>query len=121
MKRYVVHRLLQGLVVLCLVATIVFFLGRATGNPVDLMLPEDATPAARQALIQTLGLDGPLWRQYVIFAGKALQGDLGNSIRMRQPAVEAFLSRLPNTFAIIPWALVLAMCVGIPLGVLAAL
>ena len=43
MKRYIVYRLLQGVVLLCLVATIVFFLGRLTGNPVDLMLPEDAT------------------------------------------------------------------------------
>jgi peptide/nickel transport system permease protein len=50
-----------------------------------------------------------------------LHGDLGTSIRMRQPAVEAFFSRLPNTLAIIPWALLLAMCVGIPLGVIAAL
>jgi peptide/nickel transport system permease protein len=120
MKRYIVHRLLQGVVVLCLVATIVFFLGRLTGNPVDLMLPEDATPADREGMIKTLGLDGPLYQQYFIFAKNALHGDLGTSIRMRQPAVEAFLSRLPNTLAIIPWALALAMSIGIPLGVAAA-
>ena len=51
----------------------------------------------------------------------ALQGDLGTSLRMRQPAVDVFLFRLPNTLAIIPWALLLAMVVGIPLGVVAAL
>ena len=44
MKRYIARRLMQGVVLLCMVATIVFFLGRLTGNPVDLMLPEDATP-----------------------------------------------------------------------------
>ena len=113
--------MLQGLVLLCLVATIVFFLGRLTGNPVDLMLPEDATAEDRAGLIRTLGLDGPLHEQFAIFIGKALQGDLGMSIRMRQPAVEAFFSRLPNTLALIPWALLLAMGVGIPLGVLAAI
>jgi ABC-type dipeptide/oligopeptide/nickel transport system permease component len=121
MKRYIVYRLLQGVVLLCLVATIVFFLGRLTGNPVDLMLPEDVTPADRVAMIKALGLDGPLYQQFVVFVGKALRGDLGTSIRIRQPAVEAFLARLPNTLAIIPWALLLAMCAGIPLGVIAAL
>ena len=106
---------------LCLVATIVFFLGRLTGNPADMILPEDATSEDRAALIKTLGLDGPLHEQYLIFVGHALQGDLGTSIRYRQPAVEAFFSRLPNTLAVIPWALLLAMAVGIPLGVMAAL
>jgi peptide/nickel transport system permease protein len=120
MKRYIVHRLLQGIVLLCLVATIVFFLGRLTGNPVDLMLPEDATAEDRVAMIKALGLDGPLYQQFLIFIGNALHGDLGTSIRMRQPATEAFFSRLPNTLAIIPWALLLAMSVGIPLGVVAA-
>jgi peptide/nickel transport system permease protein len=73
------------------------------------------------AMIKALGLDGSLFQQFTIFVGNALHGDLGTSIRMRQPAVEAFFSRLPNTLAIIPWALLLAMCVGIPLGVIAAL
>jgi ABC-type dipeptide/oligopeptide/nickel transport system permease component len=121
MKRYIAHRLLQGIVLLCLVATIVFFLGRLTGNPVDLILPEDATAEDRAALIKTLGLDGPLYEQFFIFVGNALHGDLGTSIRMRQPTVTAFFSRLPNTLAIIPWAILLAMCLGIPLGVVAAL
>ncbi len=121
MKRYIAQRLLQGVVLLCMVATIVFFLGRLTGNPVDLMLPEDATPEDRVAMIKTLGLDGPLLSQYFIFVGNALQGDLGMSIRMRQPAAEAFFDRLPNTLAVLPWAILLGMCAGIPLGVLAAL
>ena len=121
MSRFIARRLLQGVVLICLVATAVFFLGRLTGNPVDLMLPEDATPEDRAAMIKTLGLDGPLHSQFLIFVGKALQGDLGMSIRMRQPAVDAFFSRLPNTLAIIPWAILLAMIVGIPLGVIAAL
>jgi peptide/nickel transport system permease protein len=121
MTRYIVHRLLQGVVLLCMVAMIVFFLGRLTGNPVDLMLPEDATAEDRVAMIKALGLDGPLYQQFFIFVGKALHGDLGDSIRMREPAVDAFFSRLPNTLALIPWAILLAMGVGIPLGVLASL
>jgi peptide/nickel transport system permease protein len=120
-KRFVVQRLLQGIVLLFLVAAIVFFLGRLTGNPVDLMLPEGSTPEDRITMIRTLGLDGPLWRQFLIFIGNALHGDLGTSIRMREPAADVFFSRLPNTLAIIPWAILFAVSVGIPLGVLAAL
>jgi peptide/nickel transport system permease protein len=121
MKRYIARRLMQGMVLLCMVATIVFFLGRLTGNPVDLMLPEDATAEDREALIKTLGLDGPVLDQFVIFITRAVQGDLGQSIRMKQPTVEAFFDRLPNTLVIIPWALLLGMAAGIPLGVVAAL
>lgn len=121
MSRFIARRLLQGLVLICLVATVVFFLGRLTGNPVDLMLPEDATPEDRAALIKMLGLDGPLHSQFLIFIWNAMHGDLGMSIRMRQPAVDAFFSRLPNTLYIIPWAILLAMGLGIPLGVIAAL
>ena len=121
MQRYVVHRLRQGLVLLFLVAAVVFFLGRLTGNPVDLMLPEGSAPEDRAAMIKALGLDGPLYQQFLIFIGNALHGDLGMSIRMREPAVDVFFSRLPNTLALIPWAILLAMAVGIPLGVIAAL
>jgi peptide/nickel transport system permease protein len=120
-KRFVVQRLLQGIVLLFLVAAIVFFLGRLTGNPVDLMLPEGSTPEDRIAMIKALGLDGPLWHQFLIFIGNALHGDFGTSIRMREPAADVFFSRLPNTLAIIPWAILFAISVGIPLGVLAAL
>jgi peptide/nickel transport system permease protein len=120
MQRYIVHRLLQGVVVLILVATIVFFLGRLTGNPVDLMLPEDATPEDRQALIKTLGLDRPYHRQFLIFMTGAARGDLGMSIRYREPAVEVFFSRLPNTLKLIPATVGLALVLAIPLGIVAA-
>ena len=121
MRRYILRRLLQGLVLLVLVATIVFFLGRLTGNPVDLMLPEDATPEDRQALTETLGLDCPLPQQFGIFFANALRGDLGQSIRHRQPAVEVFFSRLPNTLLVVPGAMMLAVILAVPLGILSAL
>jgi peptide/nickel transport system permease protein len=121
MSRFIARRLLQGLVLLFMVATIVFVLGRLTGNPVDLMLAEDATAADRAAMIKLLGLDQPLHRQFISFLADALRGDLGTSIRMKQPAVDVFFSRLPNTLILMPWALLLAMLVGIPLGVVAAL
>jgi peptide/nickel transport system permease protein len=121
MSRFIFRRLLQGLVLLLLVATIVFFLGRLTGDPVALMLSEDATPEDKAVVVKALGLDKPLAVQYWVFIKNALQGDLGTSLRMRDSTVKIFLSRLPNTLIIIPWALLLAMALGIPLGVLAAL
>ena len=120
MQRYVLRRLLQSLLLLVLVATIVFFLGRLTGNPVDLMLPEDATQEDRQALVETLGLDSPVHVQFGIFIANALRGDLGNSIRHREPAVKVFFSRLPNTLMIVPGAVILALILAMPLGILAA-
>ncbi|GIX49367.1 MAG: glutathione ABC transporter permease [Candidatus Tectimicrobiota bacterium] len=120
MQRYIVQRFVQGLFLLVLVAAVVFFLGRLTGNPADLMLPEDATPEDRAALIRTLGLDRPYHEQFLIFIANALRGDLGESIRYRRPAVALFFSRLPNTLKLVPPAMAVALAMAIPLGVLSA-
>lgn len=121
MQRYIVQRLSQGIILLFMVMAIVFFLGRLTGNPVDLMLPEDATEEDRQAMIETLGLDGPTQKQFAIFMANALRGDLGDSIRYRQPAVDMFFSRLPNTLKLVPATMIIALVMAIPLGILSAL
>ena len=121
MQRYIVQRLLQGVVLVVVVTTIVFFLGRLTGNPVDMVLPEDATEEDRQAMIETLGLDGPILVQFAIFTANAVTGDLGLSIRYRQPAADIFFSRLPNTLKIVPAAMLVAILMAIPLGILSAL
>ena len=121
MQRYVVQRLLQGAVLLVIVTTIVFAVGRLTGNPVDLLLPEEASEEERQEMIKTLGLDGSMLEQFVVFITDAAQGDLGVSIRYRQPAVDVFFSRLPNTLMLMPAAMILAIVMAIPLGILAAL
>jgi peptide/nickel transport system permease protein len=120
MQRYIIQRLLQGLLLLVMVGAIVFFLGRLTGNPVDLMLPEDATEEDRRALIETLGLDRPYTQQFVLFLKNALRGDLGTSIRYRQSTVEVFFSRLPNTLKLIPATVLVALVLALPLGILAA-
>ncbi len=106
---------------LVLVTTLVFFVGRLTGNPADLLLPEEATEEERKALIETLGLDAPLWEQFGLFWVNAAQGDLGDSIRYRESAVDVFFSRLPNTLAMVPLAMGVAIALAIPLGILSAL
>jgi peptide/nickel transport system permease protein len=120
MQRYVVRRLLQSVVVLVVLALVVFALARVTGNPADLLLPEDATAEDRAHLLHALGLDRPVPVQLGVFLSGALRGDLGTSIRYRQPAVAVFFQRLPNTLTLVPLALAASVIIAIPLGLLAA-
>ena len=120
MQRYILRRLLQGVVLLFVLAIVIFALARVTGNPADLMLPEDATADDRAHLERALGLDRPVYQQLAIFLKGAVRGDLGQSIRYRKPAVEVFFERLPNTLTLVPLALLAAIVVSIPLGLLAA-
>lgn len=120
MQRYVIRRLLQSVVVLAVLALVVFSLARVTGNPADLLLPEDATAADREHLLHALGLDRPVHVQLGVFLSGALRGDLGTSIRYRQPAVDVFFERLPNTLTLVPLALAASVMIAIPLGLLAA-
>jgi len=120
MQRYILRRLLQGAVLLVVLAFVVFALARLTGNPADLLLREDATAEDRAHLLRALGLDRPTHEQLAIFLRGAIQGDLGQSIRYRRPAVEIFFERLPNTLTLVPLALLGAVVIAIPLGMLAA-
>ena len=120
MQRFILRRVAQSLGVLVVLALVVFALARVTGNPADLLLPEDATRDDREHLLKALGLDRPLHEQLVKFVGGALHGDLGTSIRYRRPAVELFMERLPNTLTLVPLALISAVVIAIPLGLLAA-
>lgn len=121
MQRSILHRLLQGIVLLFCVAIIVFTLGRLTGNPADLMLPEDATAEDREHLLRALGLDRPYYEQLYLFLVNAMRGDLGQSIRYRQPAVQLFFDRLPNTLTLVPLAVGIAVMLAIPLGIISAM
>ena len=120
MQRFILRRVAQSLGVLVVLALVVFALARVTGNPADLLLPEDATRDDREHLLKALGLDRPVHEQLVKFLTGALHGDLGTSIRYRRPAVELFLERLPNTLTLVPLALISAVVIAIPLGLLAA-
>jgi len=121
MQRYILQRLIHGMVLLVAVTAIVFFIGRLTGNPVDMMLPEDATEEDRVDMIKRLQLEGSVLEQFQVFVVDAVQGDLGMSIRYRQPAADIFFSRLPNTLLMIPPAMILAIVMAVPLGIISAL
>jgi peptide/nickel transport system permease protein len=121
MFRYLVRKIFHTLFVALGVVTLVFVALRLSGDPAATMLPGDATVDELAALRRTLGLDRPLHVQYVAFLGSAVRGDFGDSFRHQQPAFALVLERLPATLELAFAALLLAVVVALPLGILAAM
>ncbi|WEX11010.1 ABC transporter permease [Chelativorans sp. AA-79] len=116
MTLFITQRMLQSIAVLLAVSVAVFLAVYAVGNPVDLLISPEATQLEREQMIARLGLDRPIWAQYLTFLGNALNGDLGTSFVHGQPALSLILSRMPATFELVVCALALASIVGIPIG-----
>lgn len=98
------------------VLVLVFFMVRLTGDPVSLILPVTAPIEQREQFREAMGLNKPLFRQFSDFMLGAAQGDLGRSLRLRQPNVGLILQRLPATIELAVAALLFAMLVAVPLG-----
>jgi peptide/nickel transport system permease protein len=120
MARLALSRFLQAIFTLLVTSVIVFALARTSGNPADLVLPIEATPADRQAFAREIGLDRPLVVQYAIFLRNALTGDFGISLRTRQPATVLVFERVGRTLMLATAGVAVALVISIPLGVLAA-
>jgi peptide/nickel transport system permease protein len=120
--QYILRRLLLMIPVAFLVSVIVFTLLRITpGDPVLVFAGEERDPAALEALRHEYGLDQPLPVQYVVWMEHALRGDLGRSLRTRQPVTQAILERLPKTLELGGAALLISISVALVVGTLAAL
>ena len=115
------RRLLQIVPVALAISIVTFFITRLSGDPSALLLPLDATSEQREQLRDELGLDESLPVQYLHFLGGVLRGDFGDSFRYQQPALEIVLERAPATLELAAAALLIALVVGLPLGILAAL
>ena len=120
MLPYLGRRLLQIIPTLLGVTLVVFLLIRISGDPTQILLPDTATPEDRALFRRQHGLDGPIALQYVRYLGNLLHGDLGRSLVDQRPALGAVLERLPATMELAFTAIVLAVLVGIPVGVLSA-
>lgn len=118
---WVFKRFLQGIVIILLMTVIVFIGLHLIGNPADILIGPDADQRDREAIIQQLGLNLPLWQQYGRFLISALHGDLGYSYVYNQPALELVLQRLPATLELAFAALIIAIVIGVPLGLLSGL
>jgi peptide/nickel transport system permease protein len=119
MLAFLFRRLGQGLLVVAVMATLVFVGVYALGNPIDILISPEADQLEREQAIERLGLDRPLWVQFAIFVKSALTGNLGISFVHGVPAIELILSRMPATLELAFVALVIAVGVGIPAGLLA--
>jgi peptide/nickel transport system permease protein len=114
---FIIRRGLQSVVVLVAMSLLVFVGVYAIGNPVDILINPQADQQDRERAIQALGLDKPLWAQYLSFLHGALTGDLGRSFVHSTSALGLILERMPATLELSFCAAMFAMLVGIPMGV----
>ena len=94
---YLIRRATQSVVVLLVMSLLVFVGVYAIGNPVDILINPNADQADIERAIKGLGLDKPLWEQYLVFLQQALAGDLGKSFVFNVPALQLILERMPAT------------------------
>lgn len=121
MLAFVVRRLLQAVLVMLAVALIAFAMFRFVGDPVNSMLPENATTEDRRALRAQLSLDAPIPTQFQRFVRGAIGGDFGISYRNKRPVSDLIAERLPATLELVAAAAVFALVIGVPMGVYTAL
>ena len=121
MTGWLLRRLGQALLVMLLMTLIVFVGLNAIGNPVDILIGEDLNQAERLQAIARLGLDQPLWQQYLNFLSGIVHGHLGKSYVYHEDALQLILQRLPATFELAFSALLMAIVIGVPLGLFAGL
>ncbi|MGA3401421.1 MAG: ABC transporter permease [Acetobacteraceae bacterium] len=121
MTTWLIRRLIQALFVVLAMTVIVFVGVHVIGNPVDILISPEADQAERARVIASLGLDQPLWKQYVLFLNDALHGDLGRSFVFNEPALTLIAQRMPATMELAVTAVLLSIVFGIPLGLYAGL
>ena len=117
MLAFILKRLGQSLLVMAVVSAISFSLFNFVGDPVNNMVGQDATREQRQQIREDLGLNDPILTQYVRFMGNVLSGDFGLSYRIKRPVDELILERLPATLELVFVSAIIALVVGIGLGV----
>jgi peptide/nickel transport system permease protein len=121
MLAFTIRRLGQSAFVLVVMAFIVFIGVYAIGNPVELLVNPQADAAERARATAAMGLDKPLAEQFMVFLAGAVRGDLGRSFVFNVPAIQLILERLPATLELAAAAMVIAIVLGIPLGLIAGL
>ena len=122
MKLFIIKRLILLFPVVFGVLTLVFILIHLIpGDPVDLMLGENARATDKEKLREELRLNEPLGRQYLLFLGGAIQGDFGISIHTKQPVTRLILNRYPKTIKLTIAAMIMALVISLPIGIFSAL
>ncbi|MWB78268.1 ABC transporter permease subunit [Pseudooceanicola sp. 216_PA32_1] len=120
MTIFIIRRLVQSVILLWIVSIIAFLAVYLIGNPVDLIANDMSTPAEREAAMRTLGLDRPLYVQYLTFVGRAVHLDFGTSFMSSLPVSQLIFQRLPATVELTIFSFLISL-LGLPLGVFAGL
>ncbi len=121
MSVFIVRRLLQSGAVIVAMSLLVFFGVNVIGNPVDILINPEFDQEELERAIRALGLDLPIWQQYLVFVENAVKGDLGKSFVFGMPAIQLIVQRIPATFELALAAMLIAIVFGIPLGMWAGL
>jgi peptide/nickel transport system permease protein len=121
MTAFILRRLIQSILVMLAVALIAFTMFRFVGDPVNSMLPENATAEERQDLREQLGLNAPVTTQFARFVTGAAQGEFGISYRNKRPVSDLIAERLPATLELVLAAAIFALAMGVPMGIYTAL
>lgn len=120
MKKYIIQRLLFTVVVIFGISIMVFFITHIVGNPVDILLPLNASEEQRQALTVKLGLDQPIYIQLLHYLGNLIRLDFGTSWWQNVSCISIIFKFIPTTLILVLTACLIACIVAIPLGILAA-
>ena len=121
MAVYIVHRIIQGIIVLLCVSLVCFIIFRYTGDPVVMMAGQYATELERDEIRRAFGLDKPFYVQYFRFISRAAQGDFGKSYVVKTPALGLIVERIPASVELASTAVILALLLGTGLGVLVSI
>ena len=121
MTVFIIRRLMQSVLVVFVMSFLVFSGVNLVGDPVEMMVNDEADQAERERVIKAMGLDKPWYVQYGLFVGKAVQGELGKSFTYGEESLGIIVQRMPATFELALAALLMAIVIGIPLGVFAGL
>ncbi|MCX7372703.1 MAG: ABC transporter permease [Alphaproteobacteria bacterium] len=121
MALYLLRRVMQSGFVLVAMSLLVFIGVYAVGDPIEILISPDADQEEKERAIRALGLDLPLWQQYLVFVSRALQGDLGRSFVFNEPAIQLILQRMPATLELAFGSMIIAIIIGLPLGLYAGL
>src|SRR5687767_12880900 len=121
MVQYIARRLLRTFSVLVGLSVIVFLLLKVSGDPATVLLPPEATERQAVEMRKAYGLDRPLPVQYWRFFTRAIRGDFGDSWQYRIPATRLVVEAMPATMQLAACALAIALLVGVPLGIIAAI
>jgi peptide/nickel transport system permease protein len=120
MLQYILKRLWHTVYVVVGISLISFFFIHLSGDPVQLMLPGDASEKEVEELREQLGFNDPLYVQYARFASKAIQGDFGDSLYYHVPVMELVIERLPASLELAVAAMLFALVLSIPIGIISA-